>query len=511
EKTIEDGLGPCYKKLATLEEGVLKMMRKLMEEKKEDNMGACIEKLDKVGWAAQDPMYDTALLLFGQSADYRKLWLHLKPESCGNWVKSVGSKVVDAPDMDVESSNTSLDNCDLNVLQEMKSNEVKDVSLRIFSTMAGKLGAMANGTIFSGAKGYGTICGVKGILVPYGFLLMWHTVTSSSFTNLSSEAEPEFIELSLGVKAPVTTSSIIDHSRLLKRKRLSQHQELVNATRSFTLYLSPSDSAPVTTSNLFIDYSAMPICFIPPQDPPKKSTYPTSTQPIEEPQNKKRKITPKIKSGPVVKNEVTERLQKFITCDEMNGSEPKLVIQKVLYMSYLKQYQNRLSLPLKNLETEDFLTIEEKLALENENEIEVRLVGPTLKMYKEPMSSVKGSNLSSSSSQENERRVDEEKKALGPLLDEAKEEFGPISSWDFKEVQEAFGPISVGTREGFGPISSLDLEKVEEAFGPISNDTKEAFGSISSSMLHEAKEALGPISPATLEEAKEAFTEKAQE
>nr|GFD39878.1 L10-interacting MYB domain-containing protein-like [Tanacetum cinerariifolium] len=62
----------------------------LMEEKKEDDMGACIEKLDKVRWAAQYPTYDTALLLFGQSADYRKLWLHLKPESCGNWVKSVG-------------------------------------------------------------------------------------------------------------------------------------------------------------------------------------------------------------------------------------------------------------------------------------------------------------------------------------------------------------------------------------------------------------------------------------
>nr|GFC05891.1 RNA-directed DNA polymerase, eukaryota [Tanacetum cinerariifolium] len=94
EKTIEDGLGPCYKKLATLEEGFSKMMRMLMEEKKEDDMGACIEKLDKVGWAAQDPMHDTALLLFGQSADYRKLWLHLKPESCGNWVKSVGRKPV---------------------------------------------------------------------------------------------------------------------------------------------------------------------------------------------------------------------------------------------------------------------------------------------------------------------------------------------------------------------------------------------------------------------------------
>nr|GEX38370.1 L10-interacting MYB domain-containing protein-like [Tanacetum cinerariifolium] len=92
EKTIEDGLGPCYKKLATLEEGVLKMMRMLMEEKMEDDMGACIKKLDKVGWAAQDPRYDTALLLFGQSVDYRKLWLHLKPESCRNWVKNVGRK-----------------------------------------------------------------------------------------------------------------------------------------------------------------------------------------------------------------------------------------------------------------------------------------------------------------------------------------------------------------------------------------------------------------------------------
>nr|GFB36817.1 reverse transcriptase domain-containing protein [Tanacetum cinerariifolium] len=91
EKTIEDGLGPCYKKLATLEKGVSKMIRMLMEEKKEDDMGACIEKLDKVRWAAQDLMYDTVLFLFGQSADYRKLWLHLKPESCGNWVKSVGT------------------------------------------------------------------------------------------------------------------------------------------------------------------------------------------------------------------------------------------------------------------------------------------------------------------------------------------------------------------------------------------------------------------------------------
>ncbi|GJU17049.1 hypothetical protein Tco_1145015 [Tanacetum coccineum] len=57
-------------------------------------MGACIEKLDKLGWGAEDPLYDTALLLFGQSADYRKLWLHLKLESCGKWVKNAGKSVL---------------------------------------------------------------------------------------------------------------------------------------------------------------------------------------------------------------------------------------------------------------------------------------------------------------------------------------------------------------------------------------------------------------------------------
>ncbi|GJV01665.1 L10-interacting MYB domain-containing protein-like protein [Tanacetum coccineum] len=91
DKNKQDDVGACFKKLEILEEDVSKLTRMMMEKSKEDDMGACIEKLDKIGWAAQDPMYDIALLLFGQSADYRKLWLHLKPESCGNWVKSAGS------------------------------------------------------------------------------------------------------------------------------------------------------------------------------------------------------------------------------------------------------------------------------------------------------------------------------------------------------------------------------------------------------------------------------------
>nr|GEX47792.1 B3 domain-containing protein, DNA-binding pseudobarrel domain protein [Tanacetum cinerariifolium] len=99
---------------------------------------------------------------------------------------------------------------------------------------------------------------------------------------------------------------------------------------------------------------------------------------------KKRRIRPKFNPGPVVKNEVTEWLQKFIT-DEKNGSDLKLVIQKVLYMSDLAPGQNRLNLLLKKLLTEYFLSDEERWILESDGEIKVRLVGPNLKMFKKPM------------------------------------------------------------------------------------------------------------------------------
>ncbi|PWA73085.1 hypothetical protein CTI12_AA261400 [Artemisia annua] len=91
EKSKEDDVSACYKKLETLEEDVSKLTRMMMEKNKEDDMGACIEKLDKMGWGAEEPIYDTALLLFLKGADYRKLWLHLKPECCGKWVKISGS------------------------------------------------------------------------------------------------------------------------------------------------------------------------------------------------------------------------------------------------------------------------------------------------------------------------------------------------------------------------------------------------------------------------------------
>ena len=64
----------------------------MMEKNKENDMGACFEKLENIGWGREGSMYDTAVLLFDESADYRKVWLHLKPESCEKWVKNAGSK-----------------------------------------------------------------------------------------------------------------------------------------------------------------------------------------------------------------------------------------------------------------------------------------------------------------------------------------------------------------------------------------------------------------------------------
>ncbi|GJX79441.1 hypothetical protein Tco_0327590 [Tanacetum coccineum] len=97
EKNKEDDIGACFRKLETLEEDVSKLTRMMMEKNKEDDMGACIEKLDKMGWGAEEAIYDTALLLFLKGAEYRILWLHLKPESCGNWVKNVGKTTLMVP------------------------------------------------------------------------------------------------------------------------------------------------------------------------------------------------------------------------------------------------------------------------------------------------------------------------------------------------------------------------------------------------------------------------------
>ncbi|GJZ96291.1 L10-interacting MYB domain-containing protein-like protein [Tanacetum coccineum] len=68
-----------------------KRQRQSSDNKEDGEIGACFEKLEKLGWG-EGPMYDTVVLLFGESSDYRKIWLHLKPKSCVNWVKNAGGK-----------------------------------------------------------------------------------------------------------------------------------------------------------------------------------------------------------------------------------------------------------------------------------------------------------------------------------------------------------------------------------------------------------------------------------
>ncbi|GKD84422.1 B3 domain-containing protein, DNA-binding pseudobarrel domain protein [Tanacetum coccineum] len=99
---------------------------------------------------------------------------------------------------------------------------------------------------------------------------------------------------------------------------------------------------------------------------------------------KKKKLAKKVIPTEVVSNEVTERLKEFIT-NEMNGSDMRLVIQKVLFTSDVSRCQNRLNMPYKKLETHDFLTDDESRMADDEEGVKVRLVGPNLQMYEEPV------------------------------------------------------------------------------------------------------------------------------
>ncbi|GJX70277.1 hypothetical protein Tco_0307448 [Tanacetum coccineum] len=75
-----------------------------MEKHRGDDIDACMEKLENVGWGTHNPLYDNvglgthnplydvAVMLFSESADYRKVWMRLKPESLENWVRNAGRK-----------------------------------------------------------------------------------------------------------------------------------------------------------------------------------------------------------------------------------------------------------------------------------------------------------------------------------------------------------------------------------------------------------------------------------
>nr|GEV39752.1 hypothetical protein [Tanacetum cinerariifolium]GEX13181.1 hypothetical protein [Tanacetum cinerariifolium] len=91
-------------------------------------------------------------------------------------------------------------------------------------------------------------------------------------------------------------------------------------------------------------------------------------------------------------HEAITRLNEFITSDEINGSDMKLVIQKTLHASDLKRNLNRLNMPFQQVETHNFLTYEEKQVLgicgrrkDGTKEIKVQIVGPNLQMHEKSL------------------------------------------------------------------------------------------------------------------------------
>ncbi|KAJ0957953.1 putative Myb/SANT-like domain, harbinger transposase-derived nuclease domain-containing protein [Helianthus annuus] len=80
-------------KLIEVGEDISKLAKMMIEKHTlSDDMDACLEKLETLGWDESDAKYETTLLLFGESADLRKLWVRLKPQNCEKWVKNAGAK-----------------------------------------------------------------------------------------------------------------------------------------------------------------------------------------------------------------------------------------------------------------------------------------------------------------------------------------------------------------------------------------------------------------------------------
>nr|GEX94658.1 hypothetical protein [Tanacetum cinerariifolium] len=154
--------------------------------------------------------------------------------------------------------------------------------------------------------------------------------------------------------------------------------ELVNAAR----LMAPQDISPTYKDMLAIQvYRPMKKR----KERPKRIEFgQVATEQLNEPNQKKRKVQKKIKCGPIVKNEVIEQLESCIR-ETIKGSDIKLVIQKLLYMSDLRKNQNKLNMRINQLETKDFLTNKEKTNLESGTEIVVPLLGLTLRMYAEPI------------------------------------------------------------------------------------------------------------------------------
>ncbi|KAL8239912.1 hypothetical protein R6Q59_016479 [Mikania micrantha] len=60
--------------------------------KASNDMEACMKKLGTMGWDEFDAKYQTTLLLFSESADIRKVWLQLQPQTYELQAKNAEAK-----------------------------------------------------------------------------------------------------------------------------------------------------------------------------------------------------------------------------------------------------------------------------------------------------------------------------------------------------------------------------------------------------------------------------------
>ncbi|KAL8257297.1 hypothetical protein R6Q59_029338 [Mikania micrantha] len=79
--------------LIEIKDNINEMAKVFIEKHKGSNdIEACMAKLESMGWDVLDAKYQTAILLFGESADPRKVWLLLNPLACEPWVNNAGAK-----------------------------------------------------------------------------------------------------------------------------------------------------------------------------------------------------------------------------------------------------------------------------------------------------------------------------------------------------------------------------------------------------------------------------------
>ncbi|MFS8016486.1 putative Myb/SANT-like domain-containing protein [Helianthus anomalus] len=87
EKSSEDSA------LLEVRDCITKVAKILIEKHEISNdIDACMDKLESMGWEESDARHQTTLLIFGENDDVRKVWLRLKPHSCELWVKNAGAK-----------------------------------------------------------------------------------------------------------------------------------------------------------------------------------------------------------------------------------------------------------------------------------------------------------------------------------------------------------------------------------------------------------------------------------